>query len=88
MNVERDCRLSSRWSNAHETVAIVGAEQLLLSKAMRRVASVVGRRMVVVPWPVWAQFALAQVTKSAMKVPLGSRAQHRALSDTAERRLT
>ena len=35
-----------------ETVAVVGAEQLLLSKAVRRVASVVGRRVVVVPWPV------------------------------------
>lgn len=60
-----------------ETIAVVGAEQLLLSKAVRRVASVVGRRVVVVPWPVWAQYALAQVTEWTMKVPLVAKAQVR-----------
>jgi len=63
-----------------ETVAVVGAEQLLLSKAVRRVASVLGRRVVVVPWPVWAQYALAQVTEWTMKVPLVAKAQVRMLA--------
>src|SRR4029453_4987208 len=58
-----------------ETVAVVGAEQLLLSKAVRRVASVVGRRVVVVPWPVWAQYPLAQVTEWTMKGPLVAKPQ-------------
>ncbi|MET4157104.1 hypothetical protein [Agromyces sp. PvR057] len=34
-----------------ETVSVVRAEQRLLSKGVRRVASVVGRRVVVVPCP-------------------------------------
>ncbi|WP_229662282.1 hypothetical protein [Agromyces bauzanensis] len=63
------------------TVAVVGAEQLLLSKAVRRVASVLGRRVVVVPWPVWAQYALAQVTEWTMKVPLVAKAQVRMLAE-------
>ncbi|MGX5695443.1 SDR family oxidoreductase [Agromyces soli] len=64
-----------------ETVAVVGAEQLMLSKAVRRVASVVGRRVVVVPWPVWAQYALAQVTEWTMTVPLIAKAQVRMLAE-------
>ncbi|WP_157001936.1 hypothetical protein [Agromyces laixinhei] len=42
----------------------------MLSKAVRRVASVVDRRVVVVRWSVWAQYALARVTEWTMKVPL------------------
>jgi hypothetical protein len=64
-----------------ETVAVVGAEQLLLSKAVRRVASVVGRRVVVVPWPAWAQYVLAQVAEWTMKVPLVAKAQVRMLAE-------
>jgi uncharacterized protein YbjT (DUF2867 family) len=64
-----------------ETVAVVGAERLLLSKAVRRVASVLGRRVVVVPWPVWAQYALAQVAEWTMKVPLVAEAQVRMLAE-------
>lgn len=44
-------------------------------------ASVVGRRVVVVPWPVWAQYALAQVTEWTMKVPLVAKAQVRMLAE-------
>lgn len=64
-----------------ETVVVVGAEQLLLSKAVRRVASVVGRRVVVVPWPVWAQYALPQANEWTMKVPLVAKAQVRMLAE-------
>ena len=55
--------------------------ELLLSKAVRRVASVVGRRVLVVPWPVWAQYAVAQVTEWTMKVPLVAKAQVRMLAE-------
>lgn len=44
-------------------------------------ASVVGRRVVVVLWPVWAQYALAQVTEWTMKVPLVAKAQARTLAE-------
>lgn len=44
-------------------------------------ASVLGRRVVVVPWPVWAQYALAQVTVWTMKVPLVAKAQVRMLAE-------
>ena len=54
---------------SRETVAVVGAEQLLQSQAARRVASVVGHRVVVAPWP-GGQFALPQVTEWTMKVPV------------------
>lgn len=66
---------------SQQTVSIVGAEQLMLSKAVRRVASVLGRRVVVVPWPVWAQYALAQVAEWTMTVPLVAKAQVRMLAE-------
>ena len=34
-----------------------------------------------VPWPVWAQYALAQVTEWTMKVPLVAKAQVRMLAE-------
>ncbi|MFC5788940.1 hypothetical protein EDM22_01280 [Agromyces tardus] len=37
--------------------------------------------MVVAPWPVWAQYALAQVTEWTMKVPLVAKAQVRMLAE-------
>ncbi|TAL45295.1 MAG: NAD-dependent epimerase/dehydratase family protein [Salinibacterium sp.] len=64
-----------------QTVAVVGAEELLLSEAVRRVARVVGRRVWVVPAPVWAQYVLAQLTEWTMKVPLASKAQVRMLAE-------
>ena len=66
---------------SRETVAVVGAEELLLSDAVQRVARVVGRRVWVVPAPVWAQYMLAQLTEWMMKVPLASKAQVRMLSE-------
>ncbi len=58
---------------SHETVAVVVAEHVMLSKAVRRVASVA--IVVVAPWPVWAHYALAQVTERTMKVPLVAKAR-------------
>ena len=37
--------------------------------------------MVVGPWPVWAQYALAQVTEWTMKVPLVAKAQVHMLAE-------
>lgn len=63
------------------TLAVVGAEQLLLSDAVRRVARIVGRRVVVLPAPVRAQYLIAQVTEWAMRVPLVAKAQVRMLAE-------
>jgi hypothetical protein len=57
------------------------SDNMLWSVRVRRVASVVGRRVVVVRWPVWAQYALAQVTEWIMKVPLVAKAQVRMLAE-------
>ena len=64
-----------------ETVAVTGAEELLLSDAVRRVARVVSRRVWVVPAPVWALYVLAQTTEWTMKVPLVAKSQVRMLAE-------
>lgn len=66
---------------AGETVSVTGAEELMLSDAVRRVARVVGRRVWVVPGPVWALYLLAQVAEWTMKVPLVAKAQVRMLAE-------
>ena len=43
---------------ARQTIAITGAEQLYLSDAARRVAAVLGRRILRVPAPLWFHYAL------------------------------
>jgi nucleoside-diphosphate-sugar epimerase len=63
------------------TVAVTGAEELLLSDAVRRIATVVGRRVVIVPAPVWAIRVLAQLTEWTMAVPLIAKAQARMLAE-------
>ncbi len=63
------------------TVAVVGAEELMLSDAVRRIARVVGRRVVIVPAPVWAIRAVAILTEWMMKVPLIALAQVRMLAE-------
>lgn len=65
----------------NQTVAVRGGETLLLSEAARRVARVLGRRLVVVPLPVAFHYALAQFTEWTMKVPLLAKAQARMLSE-------
>jgi NADH dehydrogenase len=66
---------------SRQTVAVVGAEQLFLSEALRRVGSVLGKRVLVVPCPVVLQFMLAQLFEWTMTVPLVSKAQVRILSE-------
>lgn len=65
----------------NQTVAVRGGETLLLSEAARRVAQVLGRRLVIVPLPVAFHYVLAQLTEWTMKVPLLAKAQARMLSE-------
>ena len=63
------------------TVAVVGAEELTLGAAVRRVAHVAGRRPLFVPLPVWAIRVLAQLTEWTMIVPLVAKAQAQMLAE-------
>lgn len=63
------------------TVAVMGAEELLLSDAVRRVARVVGRKPLFVALPVWAIRILAQLTEWTMIVPLVAKAQAQMLAE-------
>jgi len=65
----------------HTTVAVVGGEELTMSDVVHRVARVLGRRVLVVPAPVWAIRALATVTEWTMTVPLIAKAQARMLAE-------
>ena len=64
-----------------KTVALVGAEELLLSEAVRRVAGILGKRVFVVPCPIPVQSVLAQVFEWTMTIPLVAKAQVRILSE-------
>ena len=64
-----------------KTVEVVGAEELKLSKVVRRVAELQGRPIGIVPAPVWALYALGQLTEWTMKVPLVAKAQVRMLAE-------
>jgi len=65
----------------NKTVAITGAEELLLSEAARRVALVVGCRAWIFPAPVIFHRVLAQVCEWTMKVPLVAKAQVQILAE-------
>jgi uncharacterized protein YbjT (DUF2867 family) len=67
---------------ASQTVAVVGAEQLSFSDAARRVARVLGRRVLIFPAPVPLHYVLARVFERAMKVPLVAIAQVRILAES------
>lgn len=63
------------------TVAVVGAEELPLGAAVRRIARVAGRRPAFVAVPVWSIRVLAQLTEWLMVVPLVAKAQALMLSE-------
>ena len=63
------------------TVSVTGAETLLLSDAVHRVARLTGRRVAVLPSPVWPLYVLAQLTEWTMRVPLIAKAQVRMLAE-------
>lgn len=60
---------------AEPTVAVMGADEVTLGEAIRRIARVAGRRPAYFPVPVWAVRALAQLTEWVMVVPLVAKAQ-------------
>jgi nucleoside-diphosphate-sugar epimerase len=63
------------------TVAVTGEEELMLSEVVHRVAKLVGRRVAIVPAPVWFIRIVAQLTEWTMKVPLIAKAQTRMLAE-------
>ena len=63
------------------TFAVTGGEELMLSELVHRVARVVGRRIAVIPSPVWFIRIVAQLTEWTMKVPLIAKAQARMLAE-------
>lgn len=64
-----------------QTVAVVGAEEIYLREAVRRVAAVVGKEPLIFPLPVWCHRIMARVFELTMKTPLASLAQVRILSE-------
>ena len=64
-----------------QTVAVTGAEELNLSEAAHRVAGVIGKRILIVPAPVWFHYILAQCFEWTMQIPLVAKAQVRILSE-------
>jgi len=64
-----------------QTIAITGPEELALSKAVRRVAEVVGKKPFYVRLPYWFHYALGWVLERVMTIPLVSIAQVRILSE-------
>jgi uncharacterized protein YbjT (DUF2867 family) len=64
-----------------QTIAITGAEELYLSEAARRVAAVLGRKIWILPAPLWFHYLLAQLCEWTMKVPLVAKAQVRILAE-------
>jgi uncharacterized protein YbjT (DUF2867 family) len=77
--VLRACAVDSRLSR--QTVAVVGAEELLLSQAVHRVARILGKRVFVVRCPITIQRVLAQLFEWTMTIPLIAKAQVRILSE-------
>ncbi|MEZ5190888.1 MAG: NAD(P)H-binding protein [Schumannella sp.] len=58
-----------------QTVAVMGAEELELGAAVRRIARVADRSPLYVPAPLWVIRMLAQLTEWVMVVPLVAKAQ-------------
>ena len=63
------------------TVAVMGADELALGEAVRRIARVADRRPVFFPAPGWTIRVLAQLTEWTMVVPLVANAQARMLNE-------
>ncbi|MEN0021769.1 MAG: NAD(P)H-binding protein [Microbacterium sp.] len=63
------------------TVAVMGADEVTLGEAIRRIARVAGRRPAYVPVPPWMIRILAQLTEWVMVVPLVAKAQARMLTE-------
>ena len=71
----QDARLSNR------TLSITGPEEIALSEAVRRVATVVNRNPLYLPVPIAIQKVIAWFAERTMEIPLLSLAQLRILSE-------
>ncbi|RKR76276.1 NAD(P)H-binding protein [Frondihabitans australicus] len=60
---------------AEPTVAVMGAEELELGAAVRRIADLAGGHALYVPAPLWSIRLLARVAERVMVVPLVAKAQ-------------
>jgi len=63
------------------TVAVVGGEELQLSIAVKRIATTLGRNILVFPIPIWTQYTASKLFEATMKVPLAAKAQVRILTE-------
>ncbi|MCT1365508.1 MULTISPECIES: NAD(P)H-binding protein [Microbacterium] len=63
------------------TVAVMGADEVTLGEAIRRITRVAGRRPAFLPVPAWVVRVLAQLTEWTMVVPLVAKAQARMLAE-------
>jgi NADH dehydrogenase len=63
------------------TVAVAGAETLMLTDAVRRVARLLDRRVWIMPAPLWLHYALARAFELVMRIPLVALAQVRILAE-------
>lgn len=65
----------------NQTVPVVGAEEVLMSEAVHRVARIINKNVIILPFPIWFHKGLAQVTEWTMTVPLIAKSQVRMLSE-------
>src|SRR5262249_10278315 len=63
------------------TVAVTGPEELYLSQAVERMATVVGKKPRVISAPLWVHYLLARVQELSMKSPMIAVSQVRMLSE-------
>lgn len=70
---------NGRMPNA--TVAVTGAESLMLSEAFHRIGRVLGKRVWTIPTPVWMVRVAAQIFEWTMKMPLVAKSQVKMLAE-------
>ena len=66
---------------SRQTVAVVGPQKMLLSEAVKQVARIVGKQVLIFPFPIFAHRILAWFFEHMMSVPLISSAQVFMLSE-------
>jgi len=66
---------------SRRTVFVLGPESMRLSDAVRRVAAAIGRKVFILPAPVWFHLALARFFERTMQIPLVATAQVRMLAE-------
>lgn len=79
VDIMKEVLLAGRLSK--QTVSVTGPEQLTLEQAVKRVASVVGKKPLFFRLPIWVHYCLAFLCEAVMKEPLIAIAQVRMLSE-------